>query len=572
MPNSSTRPKTASSALRRRLAIIESLVAGLPILLLLYLNRDNIADWEPLRIFFLGLSLLVVLAGLIMIRNFFERITVFAHDVEKAAQTAVAGNTAALEALRGTRELAGLADAFGSMLERMKYADSRLERKVSGILVLRDMMKVAGVTLDMNVLLSTLMEQAMMLSGASIGSVFAVSSDRQSQDGALSLSFRLVGHQGVNSEAPPDFPIGADAPIMRKVVETGAALRVQNIENDPRTLMPNKPRYGMPSFISLPVFAGTETVAVLNLARKHDKSPFDEEDEHLLSLCAAEMGLALQNALFQERWEKSANDLASVNDSLALEHGMRETAEAERNHLASRMIHAQEIQALGILAGGVAHDFNNLLMAIQGNVSLMLIEARPDSPPHARLKNIERQVASGSRLTSRLLGLSRKGQAEICQVDMNRVVADTAEVFGRARKDLTIRLDLLPSLPSIKADPTQIEQILWNLYLNAGDAMPQGGRLTVRTETATEKDLADIFDAPAGNYVRLRVSDTGFGIVPEVLPRIFDPFFTTKEPGKGTGLGLASVREIVKLQGGFIRAESQVGSGAAFEIVFPSAA
>lgn len=561
------RPKSEPSALRRRLSIIESLVAGLPILLLLYLNRDDIVDWDPLRIVFLGLALLVVLAGLVMMRNFFERLSDFTRNVENAARTAAAGSASALETLRSTRELAGLADAFDSVLSRMQSADRELARKVSGLLVLRNMMTSAAGTLDIDVLLSVLLEQSMILSGASIGSVFAAV--HAAGDGA-SPAFRLIDHKGIDDDAPPGFPLGADAPIMERVVRDGMPLRVRNIENDPRTLMPSKPRYDGPSFISLPVFAGGETVAVLNLARKHDKSPFDEDDEHLLSLAVAEIGLALQNSSLMDRCEKNAQDLALANDGLAREHTMRESIEAEKNHLASRMIHAQEIQALGILAGGVAHDFNNLLMAIQGNVSLMLMEAGSDSSVNARLKNIERQVGSGSRLTSRLLGLSRKGRGEICPVDINRVVVDTVEVFGRARKDLTIRLDLLPSLPAVSADPVQVEQILWNLYLNAGDAMASGGRLTVRTETATEKDLVPLFDASPGSYVRLRVTDTGVGIPAEILPRIFDPFFTTKDPGKGTGLGLASVKEIVKLQGGFIRAESPPGAGTSFEIIFPA--
>ncbi len=566
MPADSKRRPTGSSALRRRLSIIECLVAGLPFVLFLYAEYSEGPGLEPRQVLFVGATLLVVLAGLVMVRRFFERVTDFARTVQEAAHGAAQSNAAALETFRSTRELKGIADAFGTVLNRMETANRELERKVAGLSVLKEMLRLSGETGDMDLLLGSLLKEAMNLSGASIGSVFAV----ESHPGHPGPRLRLVRHQGADSDAPPDFPATGDAPIMHKVILGRRALRVQNIEWDPRTQKPNDPRYGAPSFMSLPVFAGDDTVAVVNLARKEGRAAFDEEDEQLLTLAVAEMGFALQNVRLRSKAEGHDAVVGRLSEELARERELCRNVETEKNLLASRMIHAQEIQALGTLAGGVAHDFNNLLMAIQGNVSLLLIEAKPETAVHTRLKNIERQVESGSRLTSRLLSLSRKGRGEVGPVDLNKVVADTAEVFGRARKDVVIRLDLLPSLARVKADPTQLEQVLWNLYLNAGDAMPSGGRISVRTENAAARDTPPDCALPPGRYVRVRVSDNGAGIPPEILPRVFDSFFTTKEPGKGTGLGLASVREIVKTLGGVIFAESGPGPGASFEIIIPA--
>jgi len=248
----------------------------------------------------------------------------------------------------------------------------------------------------------------------------------------------------------------------------------------------------------------------------------------------------------------------------------RKNAEQERSKLQEQLQQAMKMEAIGRLAGGVAHDFNNVLMAIQGNVSLMLLDCDPGHDLFPRLRNIEKQVASGSRLTSRLLGYARKEPQQWRAVQINRLVRDSAETFGRTRKDLSIELCLDENLAPVHGDPDQVEQILWNLFINASDAMPQGGRIQVTTKNASREEMAGRNLPKPGPYVMLSVADSGMGIDPETIAHIFEPFFTTKAAGKGTGLGLASVYGIVKTHGGHIDAESENGLGAVFHVFLPA--
>jgi PAS domain S-box-containing protein len=249
----------------------------------------------------------------------------------------------------------------------------------------------------------------------------------------------------------------------------------------------------------------------------------------------------------------------------------RKTAEEERRKLEVQFQQAQRFEALGTLAGGIAHDFNNLLMNIQGNTSLMLFELNSTHPHFEILKNIEKQVKSGAQLTRQMLGYARKGKFNVKPVDLNQIVDESAETFRRTRKEITIEREFENDLFSIAADEGQIEQVLLNLYVNAADAMPGGGKLILKTQNQTHLNIkSDQYRPEPGNYVRLIISDTGSGMDKATLERIFDPFFTTKEMGRGTGLGLASVYGIIKNHDGYIDVESEIGRGTTFTIFLPA--
>ncbi len=243
----------------------------------------------------------------------------------------------------------------------------------------------------------------------------------------------------------------------------------------------------------------------------------------------------------------------------------------ERKRLEAQLRQAGKMESIGTLAGGIAHDFNNLLMGIQGNVSLMLMDMDSTHQYYDRLKNIENQVQSGARLTSHLLGYARKGRYEVKPVDLNQLVEETSDTFGRTRKEITIHRELAEDLFAIEADQTQIEQVLLNLFVNAADAMSGGGDLILKTMNTTHKEIKGKLYVPKpGNYVLLMVADTGIGMDKKTMERIFEPFFTTKEMGRGTGLGLASAYGIVKGHGGYIDVESRKGHGTTFSIHLPA--
>jgi PAS domain S-box-containing protein len=244
---------------------------------------------------------------------------------------------------------------------------------------------------------------------------------------------------------------------------------------------------------------------------------------------------------------------------------------SERKRMEAQLIQAHKMEAIGTLAGGIAHDFNNLLMVIQGNISLMLLDLKPGHPHSEMLKTIEKQVQSGSRLTSQLLGYARKGRYELKPLDLNEWVASVSETFGRTKKNIVIHLDLARDLYACEADQGQIEQVLMSLFINAADAMPDGGDLFLKTTNANAQDIkAKLYTPTRGDYILLAVSDTGVGMDSKILDRIFDPFFTTKGLGRGTGLGLASTYGIVKGHGGYIEVESEKGRGSTFKVYLPA--
>ena len=231
------------------------------------------------------------------------------------------------------------------------------------------------------------------------------------------------------------------------------------------------------------------------------------------------------------------------------------------------------MEAVGTLAGGIAHDFNNLLMGIQGYTSLMMLKTDPSHYHYEKLKNIEHYVIRGADLTRQLLGFARGGKYEITPANMNELITKSSRMFGRTKKEVAITTRLEPNLWTVEVDQGQIEQVLLNLYLNATQAMPGGGSISIETQNRiieeTEK-LSSYYKA--GKYVRISVKDTGVGMDENTKQRIFEPFFTTKEMGRGTGLGLASAYGIVKSHGGFIDVESEIGHGSNFIIHLPISA
>ena len=241
----------------------------------------------------------------------------------------------------------------------------------------------------------------------------------------------------------------------------------------------------------------------------------------------------------------------------------------ERKQLEAQLKHSERMESVGILAGGIAHDFNNLMMGIMGNTSLLRHDMPVNHPWQDRLKKIEKLIESGARLTSQLLGYARKGAYEIQSLDLNRVIRDTVETFGRTRKEVVIQLELADRLPLVAADESQMAQVLLNLFINAADAMPGGGRLHIRTERVKGVGGPSCPSHPCG-WVRVSVADTGTGIEAANIDHIFDPFFTTKEMGRGTGLGLASVYGIIKSHGGHITVASEKDKGTTFTIDLPA--
>lgn len=249
----------------------------------------------------------------------------------------------------------------------------------------------------------------------------------------------------------------------------------------------------------------------------------------------------------------------------------RKQAEAEKKRIEAQLQQAQKMEAIGTLAGGVAHDFNNLLMAIQGNTSLMLQDLDPGNPHCRNLRQIEEQVKNAAHLTRQLLGFAREGRYEVKPADLNELIREGLEMFGRTKKELSIHSKYQENIWAAEVDQVQVEQVLLNIYVNAWQAMPDGGDLYVQTKNVTfNESYARLHGVKPGKYVKVSVTDTGIGMDKSTMQRVFEPFFSTKEMGAGTGLGLASAYGIVKNHGGIILVSSEKGKGSTFEIYLPA--
>lgn len=243
-----------------------------------------------------------------------------------------------------------------------------------------------------------------------------------------------------------------------------------------------------------------------------------------------------------------------------------------QKRLEAQVQQSQRMESIGTLAGGIAHDFNNLLMGIQGSVSVMFLDINPDHSHFENLKLIERCIKSGAKLTQQLLGFARRGKYVVTPCNLNEIVNRTSLIFGHTRKEITIHIKQNKELQTVNVDMGQIEQVLLNMYVNAWQAMPDGGDLYIETDNVAidaQYNEKKLYHTPPGKYVKVSVTDNGTGMDKKTLKRIFEPFFTTRHMGTGTGLGLASAYGIIKNHNGIINCYSELGHGSTFNIYLP---
>jgi len=280
-------------------------------------------------------------------------------------------------------------------------------------------------------------------------------------------------------------------------------------------------------------------------------------------------------------WKRKGGSLLNVQLSVrAVRNAARQVDHYEsfvrdvtdQRRLQQQLVQAQKMEAVGRLAGGIAHDFNNLLTVILSYSDLLLEDFGRDDPKRDDVEQIRKAAEGAASLTRQLLAFSRQQVIEPRVVDLNVVVGGLRKMLQRViGEDVDFGATLAPNLHAVRADVGQLEQVLMNLAVNARDAMPTGGKLTIETENVElDSDYTRTHHpAAAGHFVMLAVSDTGVGMDEATKTKIFEPFFTTKEPGKGTGLGLATVYGIVKQSGGFVWVYSELGHGTSFKIYFP---
>ncbi len=268
-----------------------------------------------------------------------------------------------------------------------------------------------------------------------------------------------------------------------------------------------------------------------------------------------------------------ATEPTQVEMALSRSEKLLRQAETEKQHIQAQLIQAQKMETVGRLTGGITHDFNNLLMVITGYSDLVMKRMGVDSPFRDDIDEIHSAARRAAAITRQLLAFSRRKIVQKKVLDLNRIVEEMQSLLRYLiGEDITLHSQSSPTPTQVKADPAQLEQVILNLAVNARDAMPRGGKLTIRVENVLikEKECRNYPGARGGEMVCLTFKDTGTGMDPSITSKIFEPFFSTKENGKGTGLGLSVVHGIIKQHGGWIQIESKPNSGTEFSIFLPS--
>lgn len=433
--------------------------------------------------------------------------------------------------------------------------------------------------LDLERVVQMVTDAGVDLTGARFGAFFY---NVVREDGEALMLYTLSGAQRSDFER---FGMPRNTKIFAPTFDGDGIVRSDDITADPR-YGHNPPYQGMPeghlpvrSYLAVPVTGRTGEVIGGLFFGHPEPAQFRERHERLMTGIAAQAAVAIDNArLFREAQReieqrmKAERALTALNETLE----SRVHDEIDRRSMAEDALRqAQKMETVGQLSGGIAHDFNNLLQVIHGNLTLLQQSLPAEEPKWNRaVRHAITGAERAAALTRRLLAFSRRQPLAPCAVDLNRLVADMSELLRRTLGE-TVRVDMDLSADAAVAevDPNQLENSILNLAINARDAMPEGGLVTIATGSMEigEEFLRLHPDAVEGNYVRLTVSDTGEGMNPDVLVRAVEPFFTTKEVGRGTGLGLSMVYGFVRQSGGYFDLGSELGRGTSVDLYLPAA-
>src|SRR3990170_4789992 len=450
---------------------------------------------------------------------------------------------------------------FTDVTESRK-AEEDLRQRTQGLAALLEASKGLAATLNRDEVLQATTDGVTKLFGLETAAVYLLEGD----------TLRLGA---TTPPLPPHFPEElrnaplADHPHIREAITSGMPVFVPDMVTADLTPAERSvtEQRDLRTALFFPLIAGVKSVVTLIVGSVAEPRTISETQGDLCKTLANLAALAVENALLYTSSRQYAADLEQ-------QIAWRKKAEQESLELERRLLHAQKLESLGVLAGGIAHDFNNLLMAILGNLDLALRKLSPLSPAGTNIQNALQAVHRGADLTRQMLAYSGKGQFVVKNIDLSELVEENAHLFRTSMaKTAALNLRLNRDLPLVEADPGQITQVIMNLITNASEAVGEKAGVIALSTGIQECDEAYLSRSrleerpPAGRFVYLEVSDTGSGMDEETQQKLFDPFFTTKFTGRG--LGMSAVLGIMRGHKGAILVDSVVGKGTTIRVLFP---
>ncbi len=575
-PSQDTETGHVDKGIRQKLLIIEALVFALPFLALAYVLYGHDIQLELSHLIIFALILILILAGLVILRQVFDRFAM----MTKAVKQAVGFDQRVGDIHRDTDGLHEITVSFNDLMERFEGTTEELGRRVYELFAIKELTEVASKTLDIDELLTILLEKALQVSRAGIGSVLFFEPDRH--------RFRIVACKGWDHGPGEEPYIDMDDTFAGFVVSQNEPLLVKDIETDPRTKKQNDPKYGPPSFLSMPIFVRDNPLAVVNLACKTSGDHFDSDDMDILSIMIGEIGFTLENAILHAESEKHlkeletrTDELSDINAKLQKEIIVRKKAQTELQH--SKEVAENANVAKSDFLANMSHELRTPLNHIIGFTDLVL-EKRFGELSDKQAEYLNDVLLSARHLLSLINDILDLSKVEAGKLEMKlddvsiRSLLENSLIMVKEKAlkhgiDLSVDINGTPD--QLIADERMFKQIMYNLLSNAIKFTPDGGKVHLTASRVKSADLG-FSDAPQNpeEWVQVSVEDSGVGIDKEDLTLVFEPFEQLQSPInnkiKGTGLGLSLTKKLVEMHGGRVWAKSEgKGKGSTFHFVLP---
>jgi|GEM_PF-1932636 len=540
-------------SLRRYTFQALGLLVIIPFLTLIYIFREHLDGKAPVLLLTGVLALLGFYLLWVLIRSIIR--------LQQGLEQLARGDTSSINMEKEPsqlREMAEIITALNELTIEFRENAQQLEYFIEQFATLAEISEFTARIPDIRELLSLILSKAVSATDARRGSVLLL------RDSGEELE--IVAREGWQLRDAGNATVPLEGSVAEKVISTGKPLLSEEIDLEFDLHRTNDPDvYSSPSFLIMPLKTNSGTVGAVCLSEKRGEKVFTNHDQQFLTVLLGQVGFAVENARLLKQAREAASNLK--------ETVLAQQREIEEAH--DQILQSEKLSALGQLAGGVAHDFNNMLQAILGHTTIAQKGLEGDQRRYVALEHVRRAAERAGALTGQLLAFGRRQNLQPRVMEINGMVEITVTMLGRllgADNGIELQLALDPSPGRVNADPRQLEQVLMNLCINARDAMPGGGRLTIGTGTITlDRWFCERHPwARPGTFTFIRVSDTGCGMDDETRRQLFEPFYTTKEPGRGTGLGLSTVYGIVQQHEGMIDVETEPGQGSMFTVYLPA--